>query len=33
VATRGAPFVLRGADGGYDGDVLLDFDYWAAMPA
>ena len=33
VATRGAPFVLRGADGRYDPDVLLDLDYWALMPA
>ena len=32
VATRGAPFVLRGADGKYDPDVLLDLDYWALMP-
>ena len=33
VATRGAPFVLRGADMRYDPDVLLDLDYWALMPA
>ena len=33
VATRGgAPFALRGADGKYLPDVLLDLDYWALMP-
>lgn len=33
VATRGgAPFVLRGEDGQYLPDVLLDLDYWALMP-
>ncbi|MFK7870527.1 MAG: MaoC family dehydratase [Roseobacter sp.] len=34
VATKGgAPFVLRGEDGKYLPDVLLDLDYWALMPA
>jgi 2-methylfumaryl-CoA hydratase len=33
VATRGAPGVLRGADGKYAPDVLLDLDYWALMPS
>ena len=33
VATRGAPFALRGEDGKYRPDVLLDLDYWALMPA
>lgn len=32
VATRGAPFVLRGDDGKYPPEVLLDLDYWALMP-
>ncbi|WP_299283759.1 MaoC family dehydratase [uncultured Tateyamaria sp.] len=33
VATKGGdPFVLRGADGKYAPDVLLDLDYWALMP-
>lgn len=33
VATKGsAPFELRGADGKYLSDVLLDLDYWALMP-
>ena len=32
VATKGAAGVLRGADGKYDPDVLLDLDYWALMP-
>jgi 2-methylfumaryl-CoA hydratase len=33
VATRGgAPFLLRGADGKYLPEVLLDLDYWALMP-
>ncbi len=33
VATRGgAPFALRGEDGKYLPDVLLDLDYWALMP-
>ena len=32
VATKGAVGVLRGADGKYDPDVLLDLDYWALMP-
>jgi 2-methylfumaryl-CoA hydratase len=32
VATRGAAGVLRGADGRYLPDVLLDMDYWALMP-
>ncbi len=27
-----APFALRGADGKYHADVLLDLDYWALMP-
>ena len=33
VATKGAAFELRGADGKYLPDVLLDIDYWAVMPA
>ncbi|MGV6848735.1 MAG: MaoC family dehydratase [Marinibacterium sp.] len=34
VATMGgAPFDLKGSDGRYLPDVLLDFDYWALMPA
>ncbi|MES2968607.1 MAG: MaoC family dehydratase [Pseudomonadota bacterium] len=32
VATKGAPFVLRGVDGKYLHEVLLDLDYWALMP-
>jgi len=32
VATKGAPFALRGEDGRYLPDVLLDLDYWALMP-
>jgi len=33
VATKGgAPFELRGEDGKYQPDVLLDLDYWALMP-
>jgi 2-methylfumaryl-CoA hydratase len=32
VATRGAPGALRGADGKYVPDVLLDLDYWALLP-
>jgi 2-methylfumaryl-CoA hydratase len=32
VATRGAAGVLRGEDGKYHPDVLLDLDYWALMP-
>lgn len=32
VATKGASGVLRGDDGKYDPDVLLDLDYWALMP-
>ena len=33
VATKGgAPFALRGTDGKYLPDVLLDLDYWALMP-
>lgn len=33
VATKGGdPFVLKGADGKYDPNVLLDLDYWALMP-
>ncbi len=33
VATKGgAPFALRGADGKYLPDVLLDLDYWALIP-
>ncbi len=33
VATRGGePFELRGEDGKYQSDVLLDLDYWALMP-
>ncbi len=33
VATRGAAGALRGADGKYLPEVLLDLDYWALMPA
>ncbi len=32
VATKGAPFELKGDDGKYLPDVLLDLDYWALMP-
>ena len=32
VATRGAAGVLRGEDGKYHPDVLLDLDYWALVP-
>ncbi|NUB44375.1 MaoC family dehydratase [Fertoebacter nigrum] len=32
VATKGAPFALRGEDGKYLPDVLLDLDYWALVP-
>ena len=33
VATKGgAPFALKGEDGKYLPDVLLDLDYWALMP-
>ena len=33
VATKGgAPFDLRGADGKYRPEVLLDLDYWALIP-
>lgn len=33
VATKGGePFALRGPDGKYSPDVLLDLDYWALMP-
>ncbi len=32
VATKGAAFTLRGEDGKYLPDVLLDIDYWAVMP-
>ncbi|SMX27128.1 hypothetical protein TRP8649_01230 [Pelagimonas phthalicica] len=33
VATKGGePFQLRGEDGKYNKDVLLDLDYWALMP-
>ena len=32
VATKGAAFELRGEDGKYLPDVLLDLDYWAVMP-
>ena len=34
VATKGssAEFALRGADGKYDPDVLLDLDYWCLIP-
>jgi 2-methylfumaryl-CoA hydratase len=32
VATKGDPFVLRGAEGKYHRDVLLDLDYWAFIP-
>ncbi len=32
VATKGKAGVLKGEDGKYDPDVLLDLDYWALMP-
>jgi 2-methylfumaryl-CoA hydratase len=32
VATRGAPFALKDADGRYLPEVLLDLDYWALIP-
>ncbi|PRX33744.1 2-methylfumaryl-CoA hydratase [Meinhardsimonia xiamenensis] len=32
VATTGEPFVLKGSDGRYLPEVLLDLDYWALMP-
>lgn len=32
VATKGAAFKLRGEDGKYLPEVLLDLDYWAVMP-
>ncbi|WP_170438478.1 MaoC family dehydratase [Ruegeria arenilitoris] len=33
VATKGGePYALRGPDGSYSPDVLLDLDYWALMP-
>lgn len=32
VATKGAAFELRGEDGKYLSDALLDLDYWAVMP-
>ena len=33
VATKGGePFALKGEDGKYNPDVLLDLDYWALMP-
>ena len=32
VATTGAAGVLRGGDGKYAPEVLLDLDYWALMP-
>ncbi len=32
VATTGEPFALRGEDGRYLPEVLLDLDYWALMP-
>jgi len=32
VATKGTAFELRGEDGRYLPDVLLDLDYWALMP-
>ncbi len=33
VATKGQAGVLKGEDGKYHADVLLDLDYWALMPA
>ncbi len=32
VATKGVPFALRGEDGKYLPEVLLDLDYWVLMP-
>jgi len=33
VATKGGePFKLKGEDGKYLADVLLDLDYWALIP-
>ncbi|MBM7066546.1 MaoC family dehydratase [Actibacterium sp. 188UL27-1] len=32
VATKGTPMTLRGEDGKYLPDVLLDLDYWVLMP-
>jgi 2-methylfumaryl-CoA hydratase len=32
VATKGDAFVLRGAEGKYHRDVLLDLDYWVLIP-
>ena len=32
VATKGAAGALKGEDGKYLPDVLLDLDYWALMP-
>ncbi|WP_166417033.1 MaoC family dehydratase [Cochlodiniinecator piscidefendens] len=32
VATKGSAFALKGDDGKYLSDVLLDLDYWALMP-
>ena len=32
VATTGAPFALKGDDGKYHPEVLLDLDYWALIP-
>ena len=32
VATKGEAFALKGEDGKYLPDVLLDLDYWALMP-
>ena len=32
VATKGEAGVLRGEDGKYNPDVLLELDYWALMP-
>ncbi len=32
VATKGHPFALRGEDGKYLPEVLLDLDYWALVP-
>jgi 2-methylfumaryl-CoA hydratase len=33
VATRGEAFALRGEDGKYLPEILLDLDYWVLMPA
>jgi 2-methylfumaryl-CoA hydratase len=32
VATKGAAFELRGPEGKYTSDILLDLDYWALIP-